>query len=245
MLGSSFAEVKGLPTEVAQVKFAIQLLAASVMAAPASLAISKIIYPEIGEPLTKGTVKLKVEKQASNLIEAAAAGASDGLRLAANVAAMLLAFIAFIAMINYLLELFGSVLKINEYFLTNFNQPLSLQLIFGIILQFVAHAIGVPSSDAISFGSLIGTKVVLNEFVAYLDLSQLIKQGALTEKGITMATFALCGFANFASIAIQIGGISPMAPDRRKDLASLGLRAVLGGTLSTLLTATIAGILYY
>ncbi|HZY10592.1 MAG TPA: nucleoside transporter C-terminal domain-containing protein [Bacteroidota bacterium] len=243
MLGQSFAEVRGLEIDAAQVKFAVQLLAASVMAAPASLAISKIIYPEIGEPMTKGIVKLKVEKQGSNLIEAAAMGASDGLKLAANVAAMLLTFIALIAMVNYLLLILGDVTGLNTYLTNIFNKPLSLQLLFGLILQFLAYAIGVPSSDALNFGSLIGTKVVMNEFVAYLDLSELIKQGALTEKGVTMATFALCGFANFSSIAIQIGGISPMAPERRKDLAALGLRAVLGGTLSTLLTATIAGIL--
>lgn len=243
MLGSSFAESKGLALDVAQVKFAVQLLAASVMAAPASLAISKIIYPETDEPMTKGTVKIKVEKQASNVIEAAAGGASDGLKLALNVGAMLLAFIAFIALLNYLLQQIGDITGLNNYLINTYNKPLNFQLLLGLVLQFVAMAIGVPLQDALAFGSLLGTKVALNEFVAYLDLAEYIKQGALTEKGITMATFALCGFANFSSIAIQIGGISPMAPERRKDLASLGLRAVLGGTLATLLTATIAGIL--
>jgi CNT family concentrative nucleoside transporter len=243
MLGQSFADAHGTTLAVAQVDFAVKLLAASVMAAPASLAISKIIYPEVEEPLTRGSVKLKVEKQASNVIEAAAGGASDGLQLALNVAAMLLAFIAFIALINYLLRSIGDVTGANAYLMATAGQPLSMQLIFGSILQFLAVGIGVPWSDSFTFGSLIGTKVVLNEFVAYLDLAQFIKSGALTDKGITMATFALCGFANFSSIAIQIGGISPLAPHRRKDLAALGLRAVLGGTLATLLTATIAGIL--
>jgi CNT family concentrative nucleoside transporter len=118
-----------------------------------------------------------------------------------------------------------------------------LQLLFGIILQYLAVGIGVPWNDALNFGSLIGTKVVLNEFVAYLDLAAMVKNGAISEKGIMMATYALCGFANFASIAIQIGGISPLAPERRKDISSLGLRAVLGGTLATLMTATLAGLL--
>ncbi|RCK76699.1 MAG: Nucleoside permease NupC [Ignavibacteriae bacterium] len=243
MLGQSFAEAHNIDIITAQVNFAIQLLAASVMAAPAGLAISKIIYPEVEEPLTKGTVKVKVEKPAKNVIEAAAGGASDGLQLALNVGAMLIAFIALIALINYVLGAVGDITGLNKVLQQQFNQPLSLQLIFGLILQFLAMAIGVPIQDAMKFGSLIGTKVVLNEFVAYLELANMVKAGALSEKAIYMATFALCGFANFASIAIQIGGISPMAPHRRKDLASLGLRAVLGGSLATLLTATIAGIL--
>ncbi len=243
MLGHSYAEAHNLDLATAQLNFAIQLLAASTMAAPAGLAISKIIFPEVDEPLTKGTVKIKVEKQAKNVIEAAAGGASDGLQLSLNVGAMLIAFIALIALVNYLLTALGNIGGINEYFVSTFNQPLSLQLIFGIILQFLAYGIGVPWADSIHFGSLIGTKVVLNEFVAYLDLAKMVKAGMLSQKAIYMATFALCGFANFASIAIQIGGISPMAPERRKDLASLGLRAVLGGTLATLMTATIAGIL--
>lgn len=243
MLGQSFAEANNIPLPEAQLKFAVQLLAASTMAAPASLAISKIIYPEMEEPVTKGTVKLEVEKNASNVIEAAATGASDGLQLALNVGGMLLAFIALIAMLNGILGYVGDLTGLNAYLLTHFNQTLSMQFIFGSILQFVAVAIGVPWNDAFNFGSLLGTKIVLNEFVAYLDLSAILKTGAMSEKGIMMATYALCGFANFSSIAIQIGGISPMAPHRKKDIASLGLRAVLGGLLSTLMTATIAGIL--
>src|SRR3990172_6905896 len=244
MLGSSFAQTHGLAIEVAQVKFAAQLLGASIMAAPAALLVSKIIFPEVGEPQTKGTVKITVEKNASNVIEAAAAGASDGLQLALNVGAMLLAFIALIALFNYLLTGIGNWTGINGYLLEQFGQPLNMQLITGLLFQFVGLAIGVPSSEAFHFGSLIGTKIVLNEFVAYLDMAKLIAENKLvTEKAIAMATFALCGFANFSSIAIQIGGLSPMAPHRRKDLASLGLRAVLGGSLATLLTATIAGIL--
>ncbi len=243
MLGQSFAEAHQLPLAEAQLKFAVQLLAASVMAAPASLALSKIIFPETEEPITKGTVKIEVEKNASNVIESAATGAADGLQLALNVGGMLLAFIALIAMLNYLLSGLGDVIGVNSMLIEKFGNPLSMQLMFGIVLQFLGFAIGVPWQDAFHFGSLFGTKIVLNEFVAYLDLSVLLKSGVMSEKGILMSTYALCGFANFSSIAIQIGGISPMAPERKKDIAALGLKAVLGGSLATLMTATIAGIL--
>ncbi len=243
MLGQSFADAHHVDLVTGQIKFAVQLLAASTMAAPASLAIAKILYPELGNPVTKGVVKLKVEKNASNVIEAAAGGAADGLQLSLNVAAMLLAFIALIAMFNYLLNGIGDLTGLNTVLVDKFHKPLSMQLVFGLVLQYLAFAIGVPWQDSMTFGSLIGTKVVLNEFVAYLDLAKSVGAGQIGEKATMMATFALCGFANFSSIAIQIGGISPMAPERRKDLAALGLRAVLGGTLATLLTATIAGIL--
>jgi CNT family concentrative nucleoside transporter len=245
MLGYSYAQAHGLPLTAGQAKFAAQLLGASMMAAPAGLAISKILFPETGDPETKGTVKIKIEKNASNAIEAAAAGASDGLQLALNVGAMLLAFIALIALVNFLLTGLGNWTGLNEVLKASYGQPLSLQLLFGLVLQYLAMAIGVPSADALHFGSLIGTKLVLNEFVAYLDLSSLVSGGKIvTDKAIMMATFALCGFANFSSIAIQIGGISPLAPERRKDLAALGLRAVLGGTLANLMTATIAGMFF-
>jgi len=243
MLGQSYAAIHHIPLAQAQIKFAVQLLAASTMAAPAGLVIAKILYPETGDPVTKGTVRLKVEKNASNAIEATATGAADGLQLALNVGGMLIAFIALIALLNYLLLAFGNVLGVNAALQQQYGQPLSMQLIFGVILKYLAIGIGVPLRDAFNFGSLIGTKVVLNEFVAYLDLASLIKAGALSAKGATMATYALCGFANFASIAIQIGGISPMAPERRKDISALGLKAVLGGSLATLMTATLAGIL--
>jgi CNT family concentrative nucleoside transporter len=245
MLGYAYAQAHGLDLNAGQVKFAAQLLGASLMAAPAGLAIAKIIYPETEESETKGTVKTKIEKNASNLIEAAAAGAADGLQLALNVGAMLLAFIALIALVNFLLGWVGTVTGLNGWLAVHYNQPLSLQLLFGIVLQFLAAVIGVPWGEALQFGSLIGTKLVLNEFVGYLDLSSMISSGKMiSDKAIMMATFALCGFANFSSIAIQIGGISPLAPERRKDLASLGLRAVLGGMLANLMTATIAGMFF-
>lgn len=245
MLGYSYARAHGLELSMGLAKFAAQLMGASIMAAPAGLAISKILFPETGEPLTKGTVKVKVEKNASNVIEAAASGAADGLHLALNVGAMLLAFIALIALVNYLLSGLGNQTGWNELLKSRYGQPLSLQLLFGLIFRYLAAAIGVPWGDALQVGSLLGTKVVLNELLAYTDLSSMIAANTIhSEKAITMATFALCGFANFSSIAIQIGGISPLAPERRKDLASLGMRAVLGGTLANLMTATVAGMFF-
>ena len=243
MLGQAMAEVQKIPLAEAQLRFAVQLLAASCMAAPAGMVIAKILFPETGTPVTKGKVNLKVEKNADNVIEAAATGAGDGMQLALNVGAMLLAFIAGIALINYLFTGLGDLLGVNAYLVAHFGMPLSLQLIFGVVLRYLAIGIGVPVADAFHFGSLLGTKVVLNEFVGYIDLVGLIKQGAMSPKAITMATYAMCGFANFSSIAIQIGGIAPMAPHRRKDIAALGLKAVLGGSLATLMTATLAGIL--
>lgn len=243
MLGTALAEAKNIPLQTAQLQFAIHLITASVMAAPASLVISKILFPETEEPKTKGTVKVEVEKGASNVIEAAANGTSDGMKLALNVGAMLIVFIAFIYLLNYVLGEVGSLVGVNEWLKIKFGHPLSMQLILGLLLKYIAIGIGVPVQDALNFGSLFGTKVVLNEFVAYIGLADLIKSGVLTQKGVTMATFALCGFANFSSIAIQLGGIAPMAPHRKKDIAALGLKAVLGGSLVTLLTATLAGVL--
>jgi CNT family concentrative nucleoside transporter len=245
ILGTAYSIKHGIPLEQAQQLFATHLLGASVMAAPAGIVISKILFPETEEPVTKGTVKVDVEKNASNIIEAAANGAADGWKLAINVGAMLLAFIALIALINYLLNGFGDIININEYLISTFGKPLSFELLIGVVLQFVAFGIGVPWEDALNFGSLLGIKVVLNEFVAYTEMGTLVEMGKIVnEKSILMLTYALCGFANFSSIAIQIGGIGPIAPDRKTDIASLGIKAVLGGVLATLMTATLAGLLF-
>ncbi len=243
MLGVAFAKANGWELGTAQVQFAGHLLAASVMSAPATMIIAKVLIPEVEEPLTKGSVKIEIEKTHSNLIEAAAGGASDGVKLAINVAAMLIAFVALIALLNSLLGWTGEVTGLNAILMQNFNRPLSLELAFGLVLQFVAFAIGVPWADALNVGSLMGIKTVLNEFVAYSRLADMISANMLSPKAITIATYALCGFANFSSIAIQIGGISPLAENRRSDIAKFGLRALLGGTIATLMTATIAGIL--
>jgi CNT family concentrative nucleoside transporter len=167
------------------------------------------------------------------VIDAAAAGASDGLKLALNVGAMLLAFLALVAMFDYIIGWGGGLVGVD----------LSLASMLGWVLAPVAFIIGVPLVDIVPFGSLIGTKVILNEFVAYLNLAGLIAEGSLQTKTIVMSTFALCGFANLSSIAIQIGGIGPLAPNRTSDLARLGMKAVLAGTLANMMTATIAGML--
>ena len=243
--GSSYAETLGIPIAQAQHLFATQLLGASVMAAPAALLISKIIYPEVSEPETKGTVKIDVEKNASNVVESAANGASDGLSLALNVGAMLIAFIALIALVNYILEGFGNITGLNATLISTYGQPLNFQLMIGLVLQFLAYGIGVPWHDSLHFGSLLGTKIVLNEFVAYLELGKMITAKVMvSQKAILMATYALCGFANFSSIAIQIGGLGPLAPSRKSDIAALGIKAVIGGSLATLMTATLAGLMF-
>ncbi|HEU4775069.1 MAG TPA: nucleoside transporter C-terminal domain-containing protein, partial [Lysobacter sp.] len=228
---------------VAQAFYAKHLLAASIMAAPATMVVAKLLIPETAVPLTRGTVKMEVEKTTSNVIDAAAAGAADGLKLALNIGAMLLAFIALIAMINWPLTWIGEVTGLSAML----GKPTDMASLMGYVLSPVAWLIGVPWQDANVVGGLIGEKIVLNEFVAYLHLAEIVQGAtpgvALTDQGRLIATYALCGFANFSSIAIQIGGIGGLAPDRRQDLARLGLRAVLGGTIATLMTATIAGVL--
>jgi len=243
MLGIAYAKAQGLAVDASQVYFAGHLLAASIMAAPATMVVAKMLLPETGDPLTRGSVRVKIERGYSNVIEAAAGGAGDGVRLAINVGAMLIAFIALIALLNSMLGYVGNVSGVNSFCQLHFNRPLSLELLFGLIFQFVAYTIGVPWSDALNVGSLMGIKLVLNEFVAYFRMADMISAGQLSKKSIVIATYALCGFANFSSIAIQIGGISPLAENRRGDIAKLGLKAVLGGTIATWMTASIAGIL--
>lgn len=241
LLGNSYALANQISLEAARHLFAEQLLGASLMAAPAALIISKIIHPETETPVTKGYVSAAIEKKDANGIDAAATGAGVGLKLAANVGAMLLAFIALLTMGNYFLFEIGELTRLNQLF-PDFT--LTIESLLGWVMAPVAFLIGVPWQEAVEMGSLLGTKVVLNEFVAYLQLSEMVEQGVLSPKTISMATFALCGFANFASIAIQIGGIGSLAPSRKSQLASFGLLAVLAGTLANLMTATIAGILF-
>lgn len=241
MLGNSYSVAHGVPLDVGRLMFAEQLLGASLMAAPAALVIAKILYPETSEPVTKGDVKMSVEKTDANGIDAAASGAGTGLKLAANVGAMLLAFIALLEMGNYFLFHFGEFSGINSLLP---ETDLRIETLLGWVFAPLAFIVGVPWADAVNLGSLIGTKIVLNEFVAYLQLADLVSSDVLSPKTITMATFALCGFANFSSIAIQIGGIGGLAPGRKSDLAKFGLLAVLAGTLANLMTATIAGMLF-
>ncbi len=222
---------------VEQAYFAKHLISASIMAAPATLVVAKLMLPETGESETVGAVHVAVDRPHTNLIEAAAGGAGEGLKLALNVGAMLLAFLALIAMINWPLGWFGSVSGLEELL----GQSLDLALILGWIGAPLALLAGVPHDEAVAVGRLIGQKVVANEFVAYVALTEM--QANLSERSVLIATYALCGFANFASIAIQIGGIGGIAPSRRPHIAQLGLKAVLGGTIVSLLNAAWAGIL--
>lgn len=219
---------------------ASHLLAASVMSAPAALMMAKIILPEKEESVTKGHVKVPPGKIAGDVIEAAAVGAADGLKLAVNVGAMLLAFIALIAVINAGMGVIHEALS-NWAGFPYF--PQDLRTLFGWIFAPLAWLMGVPWKDCLEFGNLLGTKISINEFLAYVHLGDLIKNGGMSERAITIATYALCGFSNFSSIAIQIGGIGGMAPERRGDLAKLGLRAMFGGALASWMTATVAGML--
>jgi CNT family concentrative nucleoside transporter len=209
------------------------LLSASVMSAPAALVISKIMWPETEQSLTAGEVKMTVEKQTVNVIDAACQGAGDGLKLALNVGAMLLAFLALVAMVNWLLGAVGGW----------FSIELSLERIMGYVFAPFAFVMGIPWHDCIEAGNLLGQKTVLNEFVAYMNMTKEIDQ--LSPRTVTILTYALCGFSNLGSIAIQIGGIGGMAPGRRSDLARMGLRAVIAGSLACFMTAAVAGMLIH
>jgi concentrative nucleoside transporter, CNT family len=211
------------------------LIAASVMSAPAALAISKVMYPETEVPVTRGEIRIELEKTDANAIDAAARGASEGLYLALNVGAMLLAFIALLALLNGLLGWIGGWVGYDQF---------SLQLILGYVGAPLAWLMGTPWHDAVAVGVLIGEKTALNEFVAYLHLAQMLQGGVeLSARSVVIATYALAGFANFSSIAIQIGGISGLAPERRGDLSRVGLRAMVGGTLAAFMTAAVVGVL--
>jgi concentrative nucleoside transporter, CNT family len=206
----------------------IAILTTSVMAAPCGLYLSKILFPEQEEPVTRGSVRVAVEKQHVNVIDAMAAGASDGTMLAINVAAMLIAFLAFIALIDYLLSLV--------------SPGLSLARVFSWVFAPVAMLMGTPRADVGAMADLLGTKLVANEFVAFVKLTSQYK-GVISPRAYTLATFALTGFANLGSIGIQLGGIGGMAPSRRGDLARLGSRALLAGFLATLINACVAAML--
>ncbi len=211
------------------------LLTCSILSAPASLVIAKLMVPEEEQPETAGMAARGEASEASNVLDAGARGAWDGLRLTANVVCMLIAFVALVALTNAclgaLLEVFGA-------------PPLTLQAMLGWVMAPFAFLMGVPTVDVMAVGQLIGTKTIMNEFVAYADLSKMIASGGLIDpRSSVLAAYALCGFANIASVAIQIGGISIIAPSRRDTVARLGLRAMVGGTLSTFVCACVAGIL--
>jgi len=234
-MSGSFACIAG-GVMATYIKFGVPaeyLIAASIMAAPGALAIAKIIHPETDEPETQGDVKLKVGKQHSNIVDAISAGCSDGLKVGLNVVAMLIGFLALIALINYLLGALGSLGGFPEF---------SLNTILGFLFAGFAWTMGVPGQDVMTAGALMGTKLVANEFVAYLQLKDLM--GSMDPKTVAIVSFALCGFANFGSVGIQIGGISALEPSRRADLARMGFRALIAGTLASYLSATLAGLLF-
>jgi CNT family concentrative nucleoside transporter len=210
------------------------LVMASIMSAPAALAVAKVLIPETEVSETAAGVEFNVEKPDINVIEALSRGASEGLMLAVNVAAMLLAFVAMIALLNYLLEVAGALV----------GWELSLELLLGYLFAPLAWCMGVPWHECMEVGRLLGEKMVLTELVAYIHLGEnLTGPNPLSYRSAVIASYALCGFANFASIGIQIGGIGGIAPERRKDLARLGILAMIGGTLAAFMTATIAGII--
>lgn len=211
------------------------LMAASIMAAPAGLLLAKMLVPETETPETAGGATIELEKSSSSIIEAAANGASEGLGLALNVGAMLLAFIALIALINALLGFIGGFVHMDY---------LSLDWILGKLFAPIAWLLGVPAQDIGAAGTLLGQKIAINEFVAYSDLANQVALGTLQPKTILILSYALCGFANLSSIAIQIAGIGGLAPERKGTIAKLGFKALLGGAMATFLTASIAGVLF-
>ena len=203
------------------------LLAASVMSAPAALMVAKIIYPETESLKTINSNKINLKSNDNNIVDAVGRGATEGLKLAANVAAMLIAFISMVAMINFVLGLLGT----------------SMQEILGLLFKPLAWTMGIPWKDAEIVGTLMGEKIVLTELIAFRDLSDYVTKNILSERSIIITSYALCGFANFGSIGIQLGGIGSMAPERKKDLSRIVFKAMLGGAIASWLTASIVGII--
>ncbi len=204
------------------------MLAASIMSAPAALVVAKIIYPEIEKSETKGNLKNIPKKETQNVMDALGKGATDGLKLAANVAAMLIAFVSIISMVNYFLSFIFSM---------------NMQEMMGVFFQPLAWTMGVPWDEAKILGSLMGEKIVLTELIAYSNLSDLVNENSISNRTAIIASYALCGFANFGSIGIQLGGIGGMAPKRRRDLSRIGVKAMVAGAIASWLTATVAGLL--
>jgi CNT family concentrative nucleoside transporter len=229
-----------------KVFYAKHLLTASVMAAPGAIVISKILYPETQKIDTN--VNISQEKIGDNFLDAISNGTTEGLKLAANIAAMLLVFLAFIAMGNYMLDKFGALIEINNWITNNtVYETLSIEFILGYLLAPLMWLIGVAKEDMTLMGQLLGIKIVASEFIGYIQLAELKQASNLIhlnyQKSIIIATYMLCGFANFASIGIQIGGIGSLAPGQRKNLSNFGFKALIGGTIASLLSATIAGMI--
>jgi len=231
---------------VLRLQFAKHLLAASVMAAPGAIVISKILYPQVEEVNTD--VEVSSEKIGSNILDSIANGTTEGLRLAVNVGAMLLVFIAFIAMVNGILGWVGDITSLNDWIAVNTSyKSFSLEFVLGYLFAPLMWLIGVATQDMTMMGQLLGIKLVASEFVGYIQLAELKNVASAVHlnynKSVIMATYMLCGFANFASIGIQIGGIGSLAPGQRKTLSEFGMKALIGGTIASLMSATIAGMI--
>ncbi|MCH7813204.1 MAG: NupC/NupG family nucleoside CNT transporter [Planctomycetes bacterium] len=240
---ASYVAILGGDDPVRQVEIARHFLTACLMSAPASFVIAKIMVPETNVPETDGQVRADVTRDTHNVVHAAAIGASDGLKLALNVGAMLIAFIALVAMLDHLLIWVGQLSPIAPLLNWAGLERLDLSGILGLVFYPVAYVIGADPGECRLFGGLLGKAMATNEFVAYLSLGDLVRESAISERTLRLATYSLCGFANFSSIAIQIAGIGGIAPERRADLARLGLRAMLGGAMACWMTGCIAGIL--
>ncbi|MBK7233034.1 MAG: Na+ dependent nucleoside transporter [Saprospiraceae bacterium] len=245
--GSVFGAYMGMlggADEASRIYFGMHLLTASIISAPAAIICAKMIYPE--DQKVDNQVEINQDEVGSNFLDALSRGTTDGLKLAVNVGAMLLAFMAFVYLINMGLNGIGSY-GLNDWvveFTNGSHKSFDLQFIFGILFAPIAWIIGIDVNYITSIGQLLGEKTILNEFVAYLSLGEMKTAGILDQRSIVIATYALCGFSNFASIGIQIGGISAIAPGQRNNLTAFGLLALIGGTLACLMTACIAGALY-
>jgi len=246
MAGSLIAvymDLLGHHDQAAMSEFARHLMTASLMSAPASLVVARILLPETETPQTAGSVRLTADHETKNVVDAAATGALIGLKLALNVAAMLIAFIAIIRLIDVGLGSVGSLPFLRHWLHGHGIEHLTLDTLLGLLFAPVAWLIGNPPAECRAFGSLLGKAMATNEFVAYKSLAAMIADGTLSPRSSYLAVYALCGFANFSSVAIQVAGIGALAPDRHHDLARLGLRAMLGGALTCWMTACIAGVL--
>ncbi len=238
MLGGDTIEGKQL--------FGMHLLTASIISAPAAIVAAKVIFPETDREKIDTEINIPRTEAGSNVLDSLSTGTTDGVKLAVNVGAMLLAFMAFIYLANGIFFQIGEWTNINASIITRSNgayDGFTLQYVFGILFSPIAWLLGVPGSDMIAVGQMLGEKTILNEFFAYVTLTDMKNMGLLTDKSIIIGTYALCGFANFASIGIQIGGIGAIAPGQRKTLTELGIRALVGGTIACFLTAIIAGVL--
>jgi CNT family concentrative nucleoside transporter len=238
MLGGSTMEGKQL--------FGMHLLTASIISAPAAIVAAKMLFPEINREKIDKNISVPRNEAGSNVLDALSGGTTDGVKLAVNVGAMLLAFMAFIYLANSIFYEFGKWTNLNGVIATKTNgtyDGCTLQYVFGLLFSPIAWLLGVPGADIVAVGQMLGEKTILNEFFAYITLTDMKNAATISTKSIIIATYALCGFANFASIGIQIGGIGAIAPGQRKTLSQLGIRALIGGTIACLFTATIAGVL--